>query len=96
MVPYSVSKWYHILLVNGTIFFSNISLFQTQKGYDSISILAFSILKMLPFAFLTLSFFQLERIVTPLEPYPFSLKIQCVPLDYKDNVQGPSAEVFFF
>ena len=32
----------------------------------------------------------------PLESYPFSLKIQCAPLDYKDSVQGPSAEVFFF
>ena len=41
MVPYCDRKWYHILLVNGTIFFSNMSLFQNQKGYDSISILTF-------------------------------------------------------
>ena len=42
MVPYCQGKWYHILLVNGTIFFSKKSLFQNQRGYDSISILAFS------------------------------------------------------
>ncbi len=41
MVPYRQEKWYHILLVNGTIFFSNISLFQLEEGYDSFSILAF-------------------------------------------------------
>ena len=41
MVPYRLGIWYHILLVNGTIFFSNISLFQNQRGYDSISTLAF-------------------------------------------------------
>ena len=81
MIPYCDRKWYHIDWEYGTIFFGNISLFQTQKGYDSISILAFSILKMLPFAFLTLSFFQFKGIEMRLVSYPFSLKIQYVLLD---------------
>ena len=79
----------------GTIFFSNISLFQFEEGYDSFSILAFSILKMLPFAILTLSFFQFKGIEMRLVSYPFSLKIQYVPFGLKDCVQRPSAGAFF-
>ena len=71
----------------GTIFFSNISLFQFEEGYDSISILAFSILKILPFAFLTLSFFSFEGIEVLLFFYSFSLKNPASSV-YKPQVYG--------
>ena len=45
MVPFCQGIWYHFLMEYGTIFFSNISLFQIQKELSSFSILAFLVLK---------------------------------------------------